>query len=385
MNLDIFLLKKDYTFFKNTTLSLRLFTNTQLVTEINKLDKNLYNINIIGHSINKKKIYKISWGIGKTKVLIWSQMHGNESTGTLSILDILNFFQKGGNLVEFLYKNLTIYFIPMLNPDGAEIFSRRNFIGLDLNRDALSLQSPEIKLLFQEVKMIHPNILFNLHDQKSIYNVYNTNEPAVLSFLAPCENEKKTITKNRIIIMQIINFIIKEISKLIPGKIARYFDDFYPTATGDRFQQIGYPCLLFEAGYFNNDILKIKTRKYNTLSIISALYTISKKNYIDIDYNKYFTIPINGIYLFDKIYRKVIINNNNIEYLIDIGLCIEEIYNYNNKKIIFQYKIVEIGDLTYFFGRKDINLNGKYYFLDKKNCFPKIGQFETFKFIKKYK
>ena len=42
-----------------------------------------------------------------------------------------------------ILSSLTLYVVPMLNPDGAERFQRRNAQGIDINRDALSLQTPE--------------------------------------------------------------------------------------------------------------------------------------------------------------------------------------------------------------------------------------------------
>ena len=47
---------------------------------------------IIGHSELGIPIYKITVGHGKIKVLIWSQMHGNEGTGTKALFDMFKFF-----------------------------------------------------------------------------------------------------------------------------------------------------------------------------------------------------------------------------------------------------------------------------------------------------
>ena len=53
----------------------------------------------------------------------------------------------------------------MLNPDGAERGARRNAQGIDVNRDALNLATPEGRLL-KAVRDRHQPILgFNLHDQ----------------------------------------------------------------------------------------------------------------------------------------------------------------------------------------------------------------------------
>lgn len=373
MNFNIHLINKEYYNFKEKNIPLKIFNYNSLL-EILNFYKKFYCINVIGKSINGKKIFKISWGNGSKKIIIWSQMHGNETTGTKSLFDILNFFRKKNDLCSFLEKNISITFIPMLNPDGAEVFQRNNFLNIDLNRDARSLQSPEIKVLFNQVKNIKPNILFNLHDQRSIYNIENTNKPSVLSFLSPSENINKDITENRKICMGIISYIEKEIKKILPKKIGRYSDDFYPTATGDCFQQMGYPCVLFEAGYDNNDLYKEKSRKYNTLAIITGLYFFAIKNNLSKNYKNYFSIPNNGKQLLDIIYRNVKVVKNNFELIIDVGIVIQEKYNYNKKDIDFINIITNIGDLIEFYGRKEIDLKCKEYFNGKNFSYLKIGK-----------
>ena len=49
--------------------------------------------------------------------------------------------------VRGILSSLTLHFVPMLNPDGAERFQRRNAQGIDINRDALRLQTPEGRAL----------------------------------------------------------------------------------------------------------------------------------------------------------------------------------------------------------------------------------------------
>ncbi len=57
-------------------------------------------------------------------------MHGDEPTATAALFDIFNFFLAENHYPDFkrfLFDNTTIYFMPMVNPDGAELFQRRNF------------------------------------------------------------------------------------------------------------------------------------------------------------------------------------------------------------------------------------------------------------------
>ncbi len=63
---------------------------------------------------------------------------------------------------------VTIRAVPMLNPDGAELFQRRNLQFIDINRDALALATPEGKLLKKLRDEWQPDIGFNLHTRTNL-------------------------------------------------------------------------------------------------------------------------------------------------------------------------------------------------------------------------
>lgn len=85
-------------------------------------------------------------------MLIWSQMHGNESTTTKALFDVFEQLKTA----DFT-KNLSIYVIPILNPDGAEVFTRVNYNQIDLNRDAYELTQPESKCLRKAYDLVQPD------------------------------------------------------------------------------------------------------------------------------------------------------------------------------------------------------------------------------------
>jgi len=64
---------------------------------------------------------------------------GMNPTATQAIFDILNFLESDDfmNRKRRHIKQCNASILPMLNPDGAEIFTRRNTLGIDINRDAL--------------------------------------------------------------------------------------------------------------------------------------------------------------------------------------------------------------------------------------------------------
>ncbi|XOD67049.1 MAG: M14 family zinc carboxypeptidase [Flavobacteriales bacterium Tduv] len=380
MKFDIHSLEKAYDEFKERSISSRIFRHADL-SRLFKKHRELCSIDLIGHSIEKRGIFQLSWGVGSKKILIWSQMHGNETTGTAAMFDVLNFFQENSPLALFLLSRLNFSFIPMLNPDGAEKFQRRNALGVDPNRDGRALQSPEIRLLFDRVQQLRPEVLFNLHDQRSIFHVGQTSQPAVFSFLAPAEDEERTITENRKITMGIIACIEKELSQILSGKIGRYSDEFYPTSTGDCFQQLSYPCVLFEAGYYREDQQKKQSRKYNALALLSGFYALATEDDFVRHHHSYFSIPENGKNLLDQIYRQVKIRKGTVELMVDIALMIEEKYNIDTRELEFELRIIDIGDLGGFFGREETQANGKYYLGEDGETYPKLGGPAKFRLV----
>ena len=233
---------------------------------------NKFKKEILGYSENNIPIYKISIGTGSIKILSWSQMHGNESTGTKALFDLFNFFENSGDLESIkdqILKQCMLQFIVLLNPDGAIKFTRENANNIDLNRDAVDRKAIESNLLRKTLEIFNPKFCFNLHDQRTIFNVAGTKNPATLSFLAPSEDLERTITNGRIETMSVIVAMNNFLQQFIPNQIGRYTDEFYPTATGDNFQKLGHNTILIEAGHFKGDYSREITRKYNFYALLN--------------------------------------------------------------------------------------------------------------------
>ena len=257
----------------------------------------------LGTSEQERPIYQLKIGTGKKKVLVWSQMHGNESTGTKAVFDLFNcFLNSSKKEVKTILDACTLVFIPMLNPDGAEVYTRVNGNNIDLNRDAVDRKAKESKLLRSILETFNPQFCFNLHDQRTIFNVEHTKNPATISFLAPSEEETRALTKGRKETMNVIVSMNSMLQNAIPNCVGRYTDEFYPTATGDNFQKLGYNTILIESGHYPEDYHREASRKYTFFSILQGLFHIA--NTTDFStYKDYFTIPNNDKVFYDVIHR----------------------------------------------------------------------------------
>ena len=88
INLDF--LEQEYPSIKEKSIKGRWVTFKDIKGALERLSENFENKQI-GNSEEGIPIYKLKLGSGKKKILIWSQMHGNESTGTKAVFDFLNF------------------------------------------------------------------------------------------------------------------------------------------------------------------------------------------------------------------------------------------------------------------------------------------------------
>lgn len=248
----------------------------------------------IGVSEENRSIHQIAMGSGSKKILIWTQMHGNESTGTKAVIDLLNYiYTSKDDICSKILENCTIKIIPILNPDGAEYYTRVNAHAIDLNRDAVDIKAKESRLLRTVLEEFSPDFCFNLHDQRTIFGVEGTKNPATISFLAPSEEETRKVTPTRKKTMNVIVAMNSLLQQIIPNHIGRYTDTFYPKATGDNFQKLGYSTILIESGHYKKDYQREKVREFTFISILQGLYHISITNNYD-DYNAYFKIPNNN-------------------------------------------------------------------------------------------
>lgn len=285
-----------------------LFDKWITFQEIEKLfqkhEKN-FEIKLLGFSEQGERINTLKIGSGKKRILLWSQMHGNESTGTKALFDLFNCFSFSSETVfKTILEECTLLFIPMLNPDGAKAYTRVNAKNVDLNRDAVDRVAKESKLLRQTLEDFNPQFCFNLHDQRTIFGVEGTKNPATISFLAPSEEVTRSLTTGRKQTMNVIVAMNELLQKMIPNFVGRYTDEFYPTATGDNFQKLGYNTILIESGHYPKDYSREISREYTFYAIVQGLYHISTTINFQ-SYLPYFDIPNNAKIFYDIIHRYV--------------------------------------------------------------------------------
>lgn len=338
----------------------KLFGRRILFEDISPLLSNLkdevFEKSVLGNSEENNPICQVRIGSGSKRILVWSQMHGNESTGTKAMFDLFRFFENPGVFKESCQRildNCTICFVPMLNPDGSSAFTRVNANEIDLNRDAVDLQAKESKLLRSLLDAFNPHFCFNLHDQRTIFNVEGTKNPATISFLAPSEDEERTLTNGRKETMSVIVEMNALLQEMIPGHVGRYTDEFYPTATGDNFQKLGHNTILIEAGHYYDDYDREVVRKFNFYALLQGILSVADNSEYT-HYEPYFSIPNNDKRCYDIIYRNVKISG-------DVVLDIAYQYNYIVKEgnLVLEKEEVIRGDLTGFVGHKEKDFKNK--------------------------
>lgn len=362
--------KDTYLIFKENSVRGRYIVNGQIASFLDTLSPE-FKVITEGTSVEDRPIKSVTVGLGKQKVLMWSQMHGNESTTTKAILDLLNFLGSNEGLASTILEECTLKIIPILNPDGAEAYTRVNANAVDLNRDAQERGQPESKILRAVYEDFQPDFCFNLHDQRTIFNVGDTPKPATVSFLAPSHDEERSISESRGISMQLVVAMNKELQKMIPGQIGRYDDAFNANCIGDTFQMLNTPTVLFEAGHYHEDYERERTREYVFHSIVTALKCIGKNEFHNHSQEVYFDIPENK-----KLFLDVIIKNAKIidsSFTKDIGIQYAEVLR--NREISFEARIEKEGCTEGYFAHRTFDCTDENNFAELK----KQGFWKTLK------
>jgi hypothetical protein len=324
---------------------------------------------VIGKSVQERPIYKIEAGTGKTRILMWSQMHGNEGTTTKALFDFINMLYSDSDLGKKLLSKFTFCMLPMLNPDGSKLYTRENANGIDLNRDAQDLSQPESIVLRKTFDAFKPDYCYNLHDQRTIYGVGQTSNPATVSFLAPAYNDGRDINEVRIKAMNVIVAMNEVLQQFIPNQVGRFDDSFNFNCVGDTFQYFNVPTILFEAGHFQKDYDREITRKFIFIALISGLQYFYENDIVVNKIDDYVKIPQNKVVFYDFVYKNVKINYDGIEKNINFASQFKEVLN--NDKITFEAEIAQVDNLDNYFGHIEIDAKGENYH-DGEGNVPKV-------------
>ncbi|WP_420322474.1 M14 family metallopeptidase [Flagellimonas sp.] len=310
-------------------------------------------INVVGESVNKKPIKSISVGEGSLKILMWSQMHGNESTTTKAVLDLVNFLHSGIETANAILENCSLLIVPILNPDGAENYTRVNANAVDLNRDAKERTQPESKILRKLFNEFQPNFCFNLHDQRTLFSAGEHAKPATVSFLSPSSDVSRKLTPSRETAMKLIVAMNQKLQEQIAGQVGRYDDGFNDNCVGDSFQMSGVPTILFEAGHYPNDYEREQTRSYIFQALVEGVKTISEDAIENYSTEDYFKIPENQKLFYDILIRNAHKINSELEDATNIGIRYKEILE--NGIINFVPEIADIGNMEGHFGHQNLD------------------------------
>src|SRR5215203_3947473 len=337
----------------------------------------------VGRSYGNREIYQIEWGKGATRVFLWSQMHGDEPTATSALIDMFAYLQKHGDKkwVKKFEETFTIRAVPMLNPDGAEFYQRRNLQGIDINRDAQNLQTPEANLLKKLRDEWSPSIGFNLHNQNSLTTAGRTNKQAAISFLVVYGDAAKTTNEGHERNKRLVSAMVAAIQPHMPGYIGRYGDEWTPTAFGDNFSAWGTPVILIETGAMHGKD-EMFLVKMNFTAIVTALKSIadgSEKTFSPVGYE---TLPNNSSgSLFYFIFRNATVidrTSPNLPTIADIAINVER----RRAEFVAPAYIRQIGNLSSYFGLSEYDA-ADYFVVPRNAPSVKAGQFAELLFYKK--
>ena len=318
----------------------------------------------VGSSLEGRSINLVTTGSGPYRVMLWSQMHGDEPTATAALFDVFDYLQrhKQDPAVQRILSSLTLYVVPMLNPDGAERFQRRNAQGIDVNRDALSLQTPEGQILKTLRDRFNPRVGFNLHNQSWSTSVGEPPRPASISLLSVAYDQPRSENAGRKLTKKICAVIRDALEPLASGQIGRYDDEFEVRAFGDNLTLWGTPVVLIETGPFPASEPDPLLVRLNFVGILSALDALATGNVDKADAKRYDTLPMNESKMFYVLVKgATILTGTGIPaFTGDIGISANRRVRSveGRRQIAIQSNIADLGDLRTYGALRTIDGSG---------------------------
>jgi hypothetical protein len=345
-----------------------LVDHAEVVRRLDSLVKSapdLFTLERIGESVEGRAIHHVRAGRGEDGVLLWSQMHGDEPTATSALFDLFEYLRRHRDepAVRRILSTLTLHAVPMLNPDGAERFQRRNAQSIDINRDALRLQTPEGRALKALRDRLNPKIGFNLHNQSWRTSVGDPPRPASISLLAVAYDKARTENPGRQLTKRLCAVIRDALEPFASGQIGRYDDSFEVRAFGDNITLWGTPVVLIETGPWPSEDPDPALVRLNFIAIVSALDALATGRVERADPRRYEELPLN-----DSMGFAVLIANATVipgsgvpPFTADIGINATRRVRVVNERRELQVSLTidDMGDLRTSSGLRTIDGTGR--------------------------
>ena len=316
-----------------------------------------FKVEEIGRSVEDRPLRHVSWGDGSKGVFLWSQMHGDESTASMALADLFRFLGDHPDhpVVQRLRAGTSLHFMPIVNPDGAARFQRRNAQGVDINRDARALVTPEGRALHGLRERLKPDFGFNLHDQDVGTRVGDTDRGTAIALLAPAYNEAREVNDIRGRAIEVSVAIRAILEPYISGHIATWDDTFNPRAFGDLTSQSGVSTILIESGGIEGDLQKQKLRKLNFLALVGALDAIATGSHAGLSRTPYEELPENG-----RTWDDLRISGGTLAIPGQPLAKVDVMVEFERKLLERNGRITDIGDMGDMPARRTIDASGLY-------------------------
>ena len=316
-----------------------------------------FRVEVVGQSAEGRPLRHVAWGRGDKSVLLWSQMHGDESTASMAIADLFHFLGAHPDhaLVQRIREGTTLHFLPVMNPDGAARFQRRNAQGIDINRDARALATPEGRTLHDLRERLKPDFGFNLHDQDVGTRAGDSDRGTAIALLAPAYNEAREVDAIRGRAIEVSVAIRAILEPYIAGHIAKWDDTFNHRAFGDLTAAAGVSTILIESGGIEGDLQKQRLRKLNFLALVGALDSIATGAHAGLSHAPYTDLPENA-----DTWPDLLVKGGTLAVPGLPQARADVVVNFDNALLERGGTIEEVGDMAHVQARRTIDATGLY-------------------------
>jgi len=319
----------------------------------------------IGRSPEGSPLHTLRLGKpGGRRVLMWARQHGDEPECTAALNTVLWKLvrEPGWAVGAAILDACEILVFPMVNPDGTDRYTRACANGVDLNRDARVLVTPEGTLLAGLQKSFRPEFGFNLHDMNP-RKTTKTGKPDVvaIAFQSCPFNEKDEDSPARLRSKAVIAEMLDAVRTRTPH-VARYAADFMARGFGDGMASWGVGSILVESGSRPpGEVSEEFVIRLHALAIVAGLHAIATGADERADPAAYDTIPYDeGRFDFDQLLRggRVFDAATKLCIPADIGWCTElqDYRSHDDRQ--FASQVAGVGDLYAEWAREERDATG---------------------------